>query len=114
MNLDLKKKLAHGWHGPLRIKRRVEDFSFKLELHDRNGYRFDPIVHVSRLKKVRDHGERPTRRLVTGLAEFNRFDFDAELLPDDSWEPAEASGRYEVEAIVDDDLPLSTSINKTQ
>ena len=66
------------------------------------------------MKKVRDHGERPTRRLVTGIVETDRFDFDKELLPEDSWESGEASGRYEVEAIVDDDLPLSSSISRDQ
>ena len=58
------------------------------------GYRFYPVVHVSRLKKVRDQGGRPTRRLVNGIAETDRFDFAEENLPEDSWEPGEASGRY--------------------
>ena len=52
--------------------------------------------------------------MVTGLAETDRFDFNEEFLPENSWEPGKVSGRYEVEAIVDDDLPLSMSINKTQ
>ena len=51
---------------------------------------------------------------MTGIDETNRFGFDEELLPLDSWEPDEASGRYDVEAIWDDDLPLSTSTDKTQ
>ena len=63
----------------------MDDFAFELELPDRSGYRFFPVVHVSRLNKAKDHGERPTRRLVTRLAETDRFDFDEELLPDDSW-----------------------------
>jgi hypothetical protein len=42
----LKKKLAHRWHGPFRIKQRVEEFTFEFELPNRSGYRFHPIVHV--------------------------------------------------------------------
>ena len=80
----LMKKLAHSWNGPFRMKRRGEDFSFKLELPDMSGYRFYSIVHVSHLKKFRDHGERSTRRLVTGITEADRFDFDEELLPGNS------------------------------
>ena len=43
----------------------------------------------------------------------SRFDFDEELLPEDSWVPDEESRRYEVEAILDDDLPLLTSTDRT-
>ena len=69
---------------------------------------------MSRLKKVKDDGERPTRMVVTGLAETDRFDFDKELLPEDIWEPGEARGRNKVEGIMDNGLPLSTSIGRTQ
>ena len=62
----------------------LEDFALELELPDKSGYRFYPIVHVSRLKKVRDHSERPTRRLITGISEANRFDFVKERLLEDS------------------------------
>ena len=69
---------------------------------------------MSRLKKVIDLNERPTRKLVTGIDETNRFDFDEELLPEDSRDPDEAGGRYKVEAIWDDELPLSTSTDMNQ
>ncbi|KAE8896544.1 hypothetical protein PF010_g22321 [Phytophthora fragariae] len=46
----LTKKLAHRWHGPFRIKKKVEEFAYELELKSRSGYRFYPVVHVSRLK----------------------------------------------------------------
>ena len=75
--------------------------------------KFYPVVHVSRSNKGHDHHKRPARRLITGLAETDSFDFDDELLPEGSWETGKASGRYEVEAIVDNDLPLSTSIGRT-
>ena len=62
----------------------MESFSFELALPDRSGYSSYPVVHVSRLKKVMNHEELPTRRSVTGIDETDRFDFDEELLPDDS------------------------------
>ena len=110
----LKKKLAHRWHGPFRVKRQVEEFAYELELPDKSGYRFYPIVHISRLKRVKELSERPTTGLVDRLDVTDRFDFDEELLPEDSWVPDEASGILEVEAILDDDLPLSTSTDRTQ
>ncbi|GMF92083.1 unnamed protein product [Phytophthora fragariaefolia] len=56
----LKKKLAHRWHGPFRVKKKVEEFAYELELPDKSGYRFYPVVHVSRLKKVADLSQRPS------------------------------------------------------
>jgi hypothetical protein len=59
-------------------------------------------------------GERPTVRLVDELSEDQRFDFDEELLPEDSWELSERVNQYEVEAILDDEMPLSTSTSRAQ
>ena len=69
---------------------------------------------MSRLKGDNDTSERPTTRLVACLDDTSRFDFDEELLPEDSWVPDEESGRYEVGAILDDDLRFSTSTDRTQ
>ncbi|POM61587.1 hypothetical protein PHPALM_29376 [Phytophthora palmivora] len=110
----LTKKLAHRWHGPFRVKRKVEEFAYELELPDKSGYRFYPVIHVSRLKKVADAEKRPTTRLIAELEEDQRFDFDEELLPEDSWEPDEGASQYEVEAILDDELPLSTSTARNE
>ncbi|OWZ14220.1 hypothetical protein PHMEG_00012332 [Phytophthora megakarya] len=33
----LTKKLAHRWHGPFRVKRKVEEFAYKLEIPDRSA-----------------------------------------------------------------------------
>ncbi|KAE8887516.1 hypothetical protein PF003_g28530 [Phytophthora fragariae] len=60
----LTKKLAHRWHGPFRIKRKVGEYAFELDLPDRSGYRFYPVVHVSRLKAANEFGERPRTRLA--------------------------------------------------
>ncbi|GMF24269.1 unnamed protein product [Phytophthora fragariaefolia] len=110
----LTKKLAHRWHGPFRVKKKVEEFAYELELPDKSGYLFHPVVHVSRLKAVKELGEWPTTRLRPELNETERFNFDEELLPEDSWEPDENENRFEVEAILDDELPLSTSPSRAQ
>ncbi|GMF62319.1 unnamed protein product [Phytophthora fragariaefolia] len=94
--------------------RKVEEFAYELELPDKSGYRFYPVVHVSRLKAVKELGERPTTRLRPELDETERFDFDKELLPEDSWEPDENENRFEVEAILDDELPSSTITSRAQ
>ncbi|ETP29268.1 hypothetical protein F442_21578 [Phytophthora nicotianae P10297] len=108
----LTKKLAHRWHGPFRIKRKVEEFAYELELPDKSGYRFYPVVHVSRLKAVNEYPSRPKTRLSQDVTEDIRFDFDEELLPEDSWEPDHLAGEYGVEAILDDRMPLSTSTER--
>ena len=60
----LKQKLTYRWYGPSRVKKQVEEFALELELPDRSGYRFYPVVHISRLKKVTEQGARPTTKLV--------------------------------------------------
>ena len=56
-------------------------FTVRLELPDREGYRFQAIVHLSRIKLRREHPERPS----VDLTVEDRLDFDKELLPEDSW-----------------------------
>ncbi|GMF49622.1 unnamed protein product [Phytophthora fragariaefolia] len=110
----LTKKLAHRWHGPFRVKKKIEEFAYELELPDKSGYRFYPVVHVSRLKAVKELGGRPTTRLRHELGEAERLDFDEQLLREDSWEPDEDEDKYEVEAILDDEPSLSTSTARAQ
>ncbi|OWY90669.1 hypothetical protein PHMEG_00041100, partial [Phytophthora megakarya] len=109
----LMKKLAHRWHGPFRIKKKVDEFAFELELPDKSGYRFYPIVHISRLKPLNEFSSRPTTLLAPEIAEDSRMDFDEVLLPNDSWEPDHIAGEYEVESILDDRRPLQTSTEKS-
>ncbi|OWZ01072.1 LOW QUALITY PROTEIN: hypothetical protein PHMEG_00027614 [Phytophthora megakarya] len=97
----LTKKRAHRWHGPFRIKEKVQEFAYELKLPDRSGYRFYPVVHVSRLKAVDEFNDRPNTRLTAEVTDASRLDFDEELLPEDSWEPEHVAGEYEVEAILD-------------
>ncbi|POM65442.1 Hypothetical protein PHPALM_18839 [Phytophthora palmivora] len=87
---------AHLWHGPLRIEDVRDDFRVKLKVED-SGYRVNPWVHISRLKPRTIFPRRPK---VEVEVEDND-DFDAALLPEDSWEPDNANDEYEVESIQD-------------
>ncbi|OWY98230.1 hypothetical protein PHMEG_00031052 [Phytophthora megakarya] len=109
----LTKKLAHRWHRPFRIKKKADEFAFELELPDKSGYCFYPVVHISRLKPVNEFSSRPTTLLAPEIAEDSRMDFDEVLLPDDSCEPYHIAGEYEVEVILDDRRPLQTSTEKS-
>ncbi|OWZ14206.1 hypothetical protein PHMEG_00012338 [Phytophthora megakarya] len=90
----LVKKLAHRWHGQFRVKLNVEEFAYELELPDKSWHRFYPVVHLSRLKAVNEFCDRPKTPLSRDVAEKERFDFDEELLPEDSWEPDEVAGEF--------------------
>jgi hypothetical protein len=96
----LSKKLAHLWHGPFRITRKVDQHCYELDLPSREGYRFYPVVHVARLKPRISYPERPSIELVN--PNLPRLDFDEELLPEDSFEVQEHTDEWEVEAILDD------------
>ncbi|GMF49031.1 unnamed protein product [Phytophthora fragariaefolia] len=109
----LTKKLAHRWHGPFRVKKKVEEYAYELELPDRSGYRFYPVVHVSRLKAVKEFGDRPKVRLIREVTDEARLDFDEELLHEDSWEPDMLAGEYELESILDDRQPMETSTRRS-
>ncbi|OWY95802.1 reverse transcriptase [Phytophthora megakarya] len=68
------RKLAHMWHGPFRVAELVNTYAARLDTSD-TPYQLFPIVHLSKLKPLR----------LTVLSD-ERFDFDEELLPEDSWE----------------------------
>ncbi|POM80752.1 Hypothetical protein PHPALM_1370 [Phytophthora palmivora] len=103
----LSRKLAHLWHGPFRIedvrddfrvKQKVEDsrYRVKLKIED-SRYRVNPWVHISRLKPRAIFPRRPK----VGVEIEDDADFDAALLPEDSWEPDNANDEYDVESIQD-------------
>ena len=97
------KKLAHLWHGPFRVLKLVGEYAAWLEVRDMT-YRLFPVVHVSKLKRVREFPDRPSDRLT--VDEADRIDFDECLLPEDSWTRELEEGEYEVEEI------LESRINK--
>ncbi|GMF20220.1 unnamed protein product [Phytophthora fragariaefolia] len=55
---------------------------------------------------------RPTTRLAPDGSERTRMDFVEELLPEASCEPDHLAGESEVEIILDDKTPLSTSTER--
>ncbi|OWZ02641.1 reverse transcriptase [Phytophthora megakarya] len=92
----LSRKLAHLWHGPFRIDEIHDDFRVKFKIPG-TGYRVIPWVHIRRLKPRALFPKRPTSEIQVSEDD----DFDAALLPEDSWEPDAAQDEYEVEAILD-------------
>ncbi|OWY94149.1 reverse transcriptase [Phytophthora megakarya] len=92
------RKLAHLWHGPFRVAEKINGFSVKLEIAG-TGYQIFPVVHVSKLKLVKDFPDRP--RVELTVDEADRLVFDEILLPEDSGVPDLGGDEYEVERISD-------------
>ncbi|POM81060.1 Hypothetical protein PHPALM_1032 [Phytophthora palmivora] len=91
------RKLAHMWHGPFRVLELVDEHEVRLEIAS-TEYRLFPVVHVSKIKPVRQFPDRPKTRLT--IQDQDRFDFDEPLLPKDSWVRDLDADEYEVEKIV--------------
>ncbi|POM75958.1 Hypothetical protein PHPALM_6863 [Phytophthora palmivora] len=68
--------------GSSRVKLKVED----------TGYRVNPWVHISRLKPRALFPRRPTLQVEVN----ENDDFDATLLPEDSWEADNQNNEYEI------------------
>ncbi|OWZ20245.1 reverse transcriptase [Phytophthora megakarya] len=77
-------KLAHLWHGPFRVAEKINELSIKLDIAG-TGYQIFPVVHVSKLKLVKDFSDRP--RLELMVDKSDHLDFDEILLPEDSRVP---------------------------
>ncbi|OWY94013.1 reverse transcriptase, partial [Phytophthora megakarya] len=77
---------------------KINEFSVKLEIAG-TGYQIFPVVHVSKVKLVKDFPDRP--RVELTINEADRLDFDEILLPEDSWVPDLGADEYEVERISD-------------
>ncbi|KAL4128411.1 hypothetical protein PRIC2_007399 [Phytophthora ramorum] len=92
------RKLAHLWHGPFRVAAKIHEYAVKLETAG-TDYRLFPVVHVSKLKLVKEFPDRPLVQLV--VDNVDRLDFDEALLPEDSWISDLGSDEYEVEKITD-------------
>ncbi|OWZ01954.1 LOW QUALITY PROTEIN: reverse transcriptase [Phytophthora megakarya] len=89
-------KLANVWHGPFCVAEKINEFTTKLEIA---GTGSSPVVHVSKLKLVKDFPDRP--RVELTVSESDRLDFDEILIPEDSWVPDLGADEYEVERISD-------------
>ncbi|CAI5725615.1 unnamed protein product [Peronospora destructor] len=92
------RKLAHLWHGPFRVLELVGDHAARLDISG-TDYRIYPLVHLSKLKLVRQYPDRPSTVLV--VDETDRVDFDESLLPEDSWATGLEEDEYEVEKILE-------------
>ena len=92
------RKLAHLWHGPFKVQELLGDHAARLDISG-TDYRIYPLVHVSKLKLVRQYPDRPNTVLVVG--ETERVDFDEALLPEDSWAAELEDDEYEVEKVLD-------------
>ncbi|CAI5715525.1 unnamed protein product [Peronospora effusa] len=80
--------LAHGWDA-----RNISG----------TDYFIYPLVHISKLKLVRQYTDKPDTVFVVDEAE--RVDFDVAILPEDSWVAELEDDEYEVEKILDRRYP---------
>ncbi|KAG3101494.1 hypothetical protein PI124_g14697 [Phytophthora idaei] len=92
------RKLAHPWHGPFRVVDKIGEHAVRLETGG-TEYRLFPVVHVSKLKLVKDYPDRPRARITVN--DSDRVDSDEILLPEDSWTPDLGQDEFEIEKITD-------------
>ncbi|GMF29431.1 unnamed protein product [Phytophthora fragariaefolia] len=92
------RKLAHMLHGPFRVLEKVGEFTVRIEVAG-TEYRLFPVVHVSKLKLVKNFPDRPQIQLNPDVT--RRLDFDGSSLPEDSWIQDLGEDEFEVEEITD-------------
>ncbi|OWZ20107.1 hypothetical protein PHMEG_0005536 [Phytophthora megakarya] len=80
------------------VAEKINEFSVKLEIAG-TRYQIFPVVHVSKVKLVKDFPDRPRVELTVNVSD--RLDFDEILLPEDSWVTDLGADEYEVERISD-------------
>ncbi|POM72744.1 Hypothetical protein PHPALM_10497 [Phytophthora palmivora] len=80
-------------YGPFRALELVGEHAVRLEIAG-TEYRLFPVVHVSKIKPVRQFPDRPKTRLT--IQDQDRIDFDEALLPEDSWIRDLDNDEYEV------------------
>ena len=98
VNEGYARKLAHMWHGPFGMKEMCKKYAARLEFSG-TPYNLYPVVHVSKLNRVRLFPDRP-RNLLT-VEQIDRLDFDEPMLPEDSWEGMLEEDEFQVKKIVD-------------
>ncbi|GMF33056.1 unnamed protein product [Phytophthora fragariaefolia] len=92
------RKLAHIWHCPFRVAEKVGEFAVRIEVAG-TEYRLFPVVHVSKLKVLKNFPDRPQIQLNPDVT--CRLDFDESLLPEDSWIQDLGEDEFKVEKITD-------------
>ena len=92
------RKLAHMWHGPFWVMDPGGRQAVRLEVSG-TPYRLFPLVHVSKIKRVRIYTDRPRNHL--NVEEADRLDFDEAMLPEDIWERTLDEDEFEAETITD-------------
>lgn len=105
------RKLPHVWHGPFQVLELVKDHAARLDISE-TEYRIYPLVHISKLKLVREYPDRPDTKLVVN--EVDRVDFDESLLPEDSWATELENDEYEVEKVLDMRIGRKTRYGRIQ
>ncbi|OWZ06248.1 reverse transcriptase [Phytophthora megakarya] len=91
-------RLAHLWHGPFRVAKKIGEYAVRLEVAG-STYSIFPVVHVSKIKLVKVFPDQLVARL--NGSEGDRVDFDEALLPEDSWIQDRDPDEFEVERISD-------------
>ena len=86
------------WHGPLRVEEICGRHAVRLKISN-TLYRLFPLVHLSKLKRVKTFPDRP--KSLFNVEEADRLDFDESLLPEDIWELTLDEDGFEVEKILD-------------
>ncbi|GMF46058.1 unnamed protein product [Phytophthora fragariaefolia] len=87
------RKLAHLWHGPVRVAEMIDRYAARLEIAG-SEYHIFPIVPMSKRKSVP-----PATQPVTEGSDC--LDFDEALLPEASLDAPLGEGELEVERIAD-------------
>ena len=76
------------------------DHAARLDVSGTN-YRIYPLVHISKLKLVRQYPDRPDTVLGVRESDSGFVDFGEALLPENSWVAELEDDEYEVEKVLD-------------
>ncbi|OWZ12530.1 LOW QUALITY PROTEIN: hypothetical protein PHMEG_00014300 [Phytophthora megakarya] len=57
----------------VRVKEKVQELAYELDLPDRSGYRFYPVMHVSRQKAADKFNNRPNTRVAEEVTDASQL-----------------------------------------
>ena len=89
-------QLAHMWHGLFRVEEMCGVCAVWSDIGE-TPYKLFPLVHISKLKKVKTYLDRPTHMLR--VTEADRIGFDEAIQPKDSWKNNLKDNELEVKKI---------------